>query len=102
MIFIKNLSTVCLILPGTVRLNGSAGRIGKALEMRSLPVAEPPLGSCETELAWGFQSKGEVVLLVCLGKGSKGREHKAPVSRDPWFLLSVSLQKPFLLTHRYP
>lgn len=56
-----------------------------------------PLRGCEMELAWGFQSKGEVALLVHLGKGFMEREflsvlhntHNAQGSLDPFFCVSL-------------
>lgn len=91
------MDTVCLILQGDMGLNASIGRIEKVLETRPLPVADPLLGGCEMELAWGFQSKGEVDLLVHLGKGSLERElvsalHNAcnaQVSLAPLFCVSL-------------
>lgn len=65
---------MCLILQRDRRLNGSPDSIGKVLETRPLPMADLPLGGCEMQLAWGFQSKGEVALLVGMGKGSMRRE----------------------------
>ena len=56
-----------------------------------------PLRGCEMELAWGFQSKGEVALLVHLGKGFMEREflsvlhntHNAQGSLDPLLCVFV-------------
>lgn len=78
-------------------LNGSAGRIEKVLETKPLPMAGPPLRGCEMELAWGFLSKGEVALLVHLGKGFMERElvsvlhnaHNAQRSLAHFFCVSL-------------
>ena len=90
-------------------LNGSAERIGKVLETKPLPVAGAPLGGCEmAALAWGFQSKGEAVLLVHLGKGFTERElvsvlHNAHNAQGSLaHLICVFVEAFLLLSQKHP